>query len=211
MPLLLEANPYNWALIATHVHGRSGRECQQRWRALMREAATSIPEGEAAAAADADAVAAHEMESGELEASPGAAPPSVWRRRRRSAGAAASGSESAAYDDDVSETASNHSIHAPPLDDDDDDDDNAAADGDAGASQLPAPLAPRAKARRGKERAGRGAAGGQRRALGSRQRQRRGSRGSCSASMRWRNRAAATTARSPSVTRGHTGRRRGSA
>ena len=50
VPLLLEANPYNWALIATHVHGRSGRECQQRWRALMREAATSIPEGEAAAA-----------------------------------------------------------------------------------------------------------------------------------------------------------------
>ena len=75
VPLLLEATPYNWALIATHVHGRSGRECQQRWRALMREAATSIPEGEAAAAAaDADAVAAHEMESGELEASPGAAP-----------------------------------------------------------------------------------------------------------------------------------------
>ena len=123
-------NPYNWALIATHVHGRGGRECQQRWRALMREAATSIPKG--AAAADADAVAAHEMESGELEASPGAAPPSVVAPTATAlgGGAAASGGESAAYDDDVSETASNHSIHAPPLDDDDDDDNAAAAAAD---------------------------------------------------------------------------------
>ena len=47
VPLLLEANPYNWALIATHVHGRSGRECQQRvaGRSCARRQRRSPKEG----------------------------------------------------------------------------------------------------------------------------------------------------------------------
>ena len=36
VPLLLRNNPSNWALIATHLPGRSGRECQDRWVEITR-------------------------------------------------------------------------------------------------------------------------------------------------------------------------------
>jgi hypothetical protein len=31
-----------WALIATHLPGRTGRECQQRWATLSRESKTFV-------------------------------------------------------------------------------------------------------------------------------------------------------------------------
>ena len=31
VPMLLNRNPTNWALISTHIRGRSGKECRNRW------------------------------------------------------------------------------------------------------------------------------------------------------------------------------------
>ena len=44
VPLLLKGNPSNWSLIATHVPGRSGRECKERWW-------TALASGDAGASA----------------------------------------------------------------------------------------------------------------------------------------------------------------
>lgn len=37
VPRLLRANPTNWATISTHLPGRSGRECRERWSEIRRE------------------------------------------------------------------------------------------------------------------------------------------------------------------------------
>ena len=45
VPLLLKNNPSNWPLISTHIPGRSGKECKERWRRV--EAAAAVADGRA--------------------------------------------------------------------------------------------------------------------------------------------------------------------
>ena len=38
VPMLLNGNPTNWALISTHLRGRSGKECRNRWMQIKDQA-----------------------------------------------------------------------------------------------------------------------------------------------------------------------------
>ena len=109
VPLLHRNNPSNWSLIASHLPGRTGRECRTRWRELEKAAervcaakAAAAKAAAAEAAAARAAAAAAKAAAAKAAAAKAAATKAAAARAARAATAGAAGAVLEAWASQIS-------------------------------------------------------------------------------------------------------------